>query len=396
MPLHPLPRLAARAAGALAVLAGLASAPAPAAPLQPSDDAEVVETLPTLGAYAREQRALRRAAARRPRDPEVALALSRSLLERARHNGDARLAGQALGALGAWDAEPEPPLDIRLQRATLRQHLHAFDDAAGELEAALRTAPGQPQALLTLATVRRVQGRYAESDAACRRLAEAGPTGYARACLAENRGLRGEHAAARQELQSLLAERPDDPAWTGWIRTTLGELEARAGRAQAAIETLQAAQRGDADPYARTALADALIEARRWREADLLLAGAGDAEAVLLRRAIVEQALGGGAAGPLRRLLAARYAQAALRPEAAAVHARERARFALEVEGDAPRALALARANLRAQREAVDFLLMDRAAQAAGDAAARAAAAALAARIGLRDARLGSAPGTGS
>ena len=90
------------------------------------------------------------------------------------------------------------------------------------------------------------------------------------------------------------------------------------------------------------------------------------------------------------------YAQAALRPEAAAVHARERARFALEVEGDAPRALALARANLAAQREAVDFVLMDRAARAAGDAAARAEAAALAAGIGLRDARLGGSSETRS
>ena len=104
-------------------------------------------------------RALRRAAAQRPRDPEVALALSRSLLERARHDGDARLAGQALGALGAWDADPDPPLEVRLQRATLHQHLHAFDAAAAELEAALRAAPRHPQALLTLATVRRVQGR---------------------------------------------------------------------------------------------------------------------------------------------------------------------------------------------------------------------------------------------
>lgn len=386
----PFP-LAARLAtfATLTVVAALSGAPAPAVPLHPASDAEVVETLPTLGAYAREQRSLRRAAAQRPRDAQLALALSRSLLERARHDGDARLAGQALGALGAWDADPDPPLEIRLQRATLRQHLHDFDAAATELEAALRAAPRHPQALLTLATVRRVQGRFGESDTACRRLGEAGLALHARACLAENRALRGEHAAARRELQALLTEGPNDPAWTGWIRTTLGELEARAGRTDAAIVELQAAQRGEADPYARTALADALIEARRWREAERLLAGAGDAEPVLLRRAIVERALGGPAAGPLRGLLAARYAQAALRPEAAAVHARERARFALEVEGDAPRALALARANLATQREAVDFVLMDRAARAAGDAAARAEAAALAERIGLRDARLG-------
>lgn len=382
-------RRAGRSAALLGLLAAVAAGPAAAAPLQPASDDEIVETLPTLGAAAREQRALRRQAAQRPRDVQVALALSRGLLERARHDGDARLAGQALGALVAWDADPAPPREIRLQRATVRQHLHDFDGAAAELEAALRVAPQAPQALLTLATVRRVQGRYAESDAACRRLDAAGQPLYARACLAENRALRGDADAARRDLRALLAEGPDDAGWQGWIRTSLGELEMRAGRPGAAIAALQVAQRGDADPYARSALADALIETRRWADARRFLADAGDGEAVLLRRAIVEKALGSVEAEPLRRLLAARYAQAALRPEAAGVHARERARFALEVEGDAPRALALARANLATQREAVDFVLMDRAAHAAGDTAARAEVAALAARVGLQDARLG-------
>ena len=62
--------------------------------------------------------------------------------------------------------------------------------------------------------------------------------------------------------------------------------------------------------------------------------------------------------------------------------------FALEVQGDAARALALARANVALQREPLDLLLLARAAKAAGDRAARDELAALVRGMGLRDARI--------
>ena len=374
----------------------LQAASALAVPLTPKTDDEVVETLPTLGAFAAEQRTLRRQLAAQPRDAATALALSKSTLARARNDGDARLAGQALGVLRAWDGDDQAPIEIRLQRATLLQHLHQFDAATKELEGVLREQPRHAQALLTLATIHRVQGRYEESDTACARLSAAGQPLYGGACTAENRALRGEFDAARRRLESLVNQVPGNPGWAAWIRTTLGELELRAGRRDAAVAQLQAALRLERDPYTRLALVDALIEGRRFTEAQALLAEAGDGDAALLRRAIVAQALGTADAAAQKRALAERYAQAALRPEAAAVHARERARFALEVEREPQRALELARSNLKTQREAIDLVLMDRAARAAGDAAAQAEVAALAQRIGLRDARLGPAAGSTS
>ncbi len=374
----------------------LQAASALAVPLTPKTDDEVVETLPTLGAFAAEQRTLRRQLASQPRDAATALALSKSTLARARNDGDARLAGQALGVLRAWDGDDQAPIEIRLQRATLLQHLHQFDAATKELEGVLREQPRHAQALLTLATIHRVQGRYEESDAACARLSAAGQPLYGGACTAENRALRGEFDAARRRLESLVNQVPGNPGWAAWIRTTLGELELRAGRRDAAVVQLQAALRLERDPYTRLALVDALIEGRRFTEAQALLAEAGDGDAALLRRAIVAQALGTADAAAQKRALAERYAQAALRPEAAAVHARERARFALEVEREPQRALELARSNLKTQREAIDLVLMDRAARAAGNAAAQAEVAALAQRIGLRDARLGPAAGSTS
>lgn len=356
---------------------------------RPADDAEIVETLPTLGAYAAEQRELRRRMARQPTDAPTALALSRSLLERARTEGDARLAGQALGALAAWEGDAQAPTSIRLQRATLLQHLHDFDGAKAELATVLQQTPRHPQALLTLATIDRVQGEYDASDRACVALQAAGEALYARACLSENQALRGDSFTARTELEALLAVAPEDAGWTSWIRTTLGELELRAGRPDQAIEHLAAAlQASPGDPYAKLALTDTFIAQRRWREAEALLKNAGDGNAALLRRAIVARGLGTANADTLRSELAARYSQAALRPEAKSVHAREQAWFALDVEGDATRALALARLNVRTQREAIDVLLLARAARGAGDEAALGEAMSLARRIGLHDARL--------
>lgn len=390
MTLRPsMPRLptACLIASLVLVIAGT-SAPAGAVPFTPQDDDEVIDTLPVLGGFAAEQRRLRRAAAQRPDSVNVALALSRSLLAQARRDGDARLAGQALGALSAWDRDPKPPTEVRLQRATLHQHLHDFEGAAAELEAVLQTEPRQAQALLTLATVRRVQGRYADSDSACDRLTAAGQPDYAKACRAENQALRGQVDPARRTLLALAASRPGNAGWAAWTRTTLGELELRAGRLDEAVGHLRQALAAEPDPYARLVLADALLDQQRAAEAHALMAGAGDSDAVLLRRAIAARRLGAPDAQALRELLAARYAQAALRPEAGETHARERARFALEVEADPQRAVELARRNLDTQREAIDVVLLARAARAARDDAALKEALALAQRIGLVDVRL--------
>ena len=119
-----------------------------------------------------------------------------------------------------------------LLRATLQQYLHEFDAAVAHLRLLL-ARPGserQSQAWLTLATVLRVQGRYAESDAACRAWSPA-PSSTRRACLAENAALRGETAAARRSFETMLAARGLPAATRGWLTTSLAELEERDARA---------------------------------------------------------------------------------------------------------------------------------------------------------------------
>jgi hypothetical protein len=118
---------------------------------------------------------------------------------------------------------------------------------------------------------------------------------------------------------------------------------------------------------------------------------------VLLRIVIAQQRLGAqdklssaasDAAARDVDELSARFDAAALRPGTMALHAREHALFALDVQKDPPRALELARMNVQLQREPIDLLVFARAAAAAHDAAARAEVKALMQQIGLHDVRV--------
>jgi len=361
----------------------LALAGVRAEPLVPQRDDEVVETLPAGGSRAEERR-WRTAS----NDPAEAAALARRRLAQARAQGDPRLAGRALAALRGWPDAATAPDDVLLMRATIEQYLHEFDAAAAHLEQLVQRRPQHAQAWLTLATVRRVQGRYADSDRACAALARARAGFYAQACQAENAGLRGEVDAARRSLRALLAA-PRLPAESGaWLLTTLAELETRAGRAgdaEAAFRSALAAQRDD---YTALAYADFLLAQARPGDALAVLRDAPRSDAVLLRLAIAGTRAKAGSAVPDAAEARERMALAGLRPDVRTTHAREQAMYTLWVDGDAARAVPLARANVRLQREPLDVLLLAVAARAAGDATALRECAALAKEMGLHDRRL--------
>ncbi|MBN8752916.1 MULTISPECIES: hypothetical protein [Variovorax] len=382
-------------AGAALALAALA---AHAVPRVPASDDEVVETLPVVAGWSGEQRRLRRELAQRPNDEATAIAAASTYLELAREQGDARYAGYAMGALQAWEATPpaQTPPAVLVMRATVAQFLHDFDGAEATLRVALARRPNDAQAWITLATILRVRGRYNESDAACRSLGRTGPAFYGVACLAENAGLRGNHADARQALQALLADpvlRDADKAGTRqWLLTSIAEVEELAGRqaeADAAYRKAVAAQRSG---YLLLAYSDYLQRVGRHAEIPKLLANEARSDAVLLRLAIAGAAARDTSAQAEADELRQRFEAAALRPGTTALHAREEAMFALDVQNDPKRALELARLNVRLQREPIDLLVFARAASAANDIAARGEVKALMQQIGLKDARVDATP----
>jgi tetratricopeptide (TPR) repeat protein len=373
---------------ALALLGiALAGSVAQAEPVRPLNDQEVVERLPQ-GSGRADTRALRRAWAANPGDVQLAVSLAKRDLAQAQDLGDPRFAGRALAALQAWPDAAAAPDEVLLLRATIQQHLHAFDDAAALLEVLLARRPGDAQAWLTLATVRRVQGRWEVSDRACQGAERAGAALHAQACLAENQGLRGQFDAARQQFD-LLLRTPRLPASTRqWLATSLAELEVRAGRPVAADQAYRSALAAEASAYTALSYADFLIDQRREREALRLLASWPRSDGVLLRLAIAGQRAGASTAASDVAELSARMAQAALRPDALTSHAREQSMHALWIERQPDRALRLAWTNVKLQREPVDAWLLAQAAEATGREAARREVRAFLKEVGWHDKRL--------
>ncbi len=386
-------RVHTRTTGRLVSLAAMLSlavwlSPANAEIYQPASDSEVVEKLAETGTARSEERALRKRLAADPNDAAVAVALARRYLDQARDQGEPRFAGRALAVLQHWKQPKQAPAEVVLMLATVQQYLHDFDGSTQLLEDLVKRDPKHPQAWLTLATIRRVQGRYAESDAACKGLASTGEGFYSQACLAENVALRGRFDEARSLFERLLARPELQPSQRSWLQTSLAELETRAGRKREAEAAFRQALAAAPDEYTRLTFADYLIANGRQAEVRPLLRNDPRSDPVLLRLALADAASKADPASPDAAELRARMAQAALRPEVKATHAREQAMFALYVDADVQRALQLARQNVELQREPVDLLLLAQTARAAKHAPSLQQARQIRDDMGLRDARL--------
>ncbi len=380
----------ASAARWLLVIAGIAAWPSLAAPILPKHDEEVLEVLPVIAGGRTDERQMRRRLAAQPRDQALALAVAGRYLDRARDSGDPRFAGLAMSAIDAWADDAAMPDGVLMMRATLQQYLHEFDASVASLQRLVARPGGQPQpqAWLTLATVRRVQGRYADSDAACEQVARVGAIVPSKACLAENAALRGEVDRARAVFSELLARAGNPDATRTWLYTSLAELEQRAGNSSAANSAFQTALGIQTDPYTTLAYADFLIEQKRPGQALRLLKAQPRSDAVLLRLAIAGvQGQATSAAADVAEMRE-RIALANQRPDAKYFHGREQAMFALAIDRDALRAFDLAHGNAARQREPLDLLVLMQAAHAVGDPAALRKARQLLSQTGLVDQRI--------
>jgi predicted Zn-dependent protease len=297
-----------------------------------------------------------------PQDLRVATLYARRAVDAARATGDPRYLGQAHAALQPWWSADDAPSPALLLRATIKQSLHDFDGALADLDRLLTRAPDDAQARLTRATVRGVVGRADEARADCDRLERAVPALVTAACRAS------VDASTWRALDAALAADTTSPAGIRtWALTIAAEMAARRGDAVAADARFREALAVDpADAYLAGAYADFLIDSGRHADAARLLEPRTRHDGLLLRLVIAEKHL------PERRErydanraeLAARFD--ATRRRGDTVHRREEARYALEVENDPARALALARANFAVQKEPADARILADATRAAG------------------------------
>jgi tetratricopeptide (TPR) repeat protein len=312
--------------------------------------------------------AMRRQLRATPDNDVLAAKIARIDVQRARSLSDPRYLGRAQATLSKWWALPSPPADVLLLRATIRQSLHDFISARADLEQLLARRPNDAQADLTLAVVETVTGDYAAARTHCAAVEQLAPPIYSITCNAQIDGVTGRVAQGRAAMAEALAQ-PMDPALRGWAVTAVAELAIANGDYATATTAFREALADDPeDAYARAGLADVLMWTNHPTEASTLLAGREVIDNLLVRRAIAEHLAHGPDEAKLVRAMRDRMAAAAERGDR--IHVREEARFELEVEGDARRALSLALENWGVQKELADARLVALAARAANDISA--------------------------
>jgi hypothetical protein len=356
----------------LSLMLLLAAATALAAPRVPASDAEVLERLPAraLDPRQREMAELRRALAARPGDLDLALQLARRYYAEVAAEGDPRYIGYAQAALGPWWSLADPPPAARVMRATLLQFNHQFDQALADLKAAAQAEPDNGEAWAWLAAIAMVRGDYPLARRACDNFAPQTTPAIAAGCRAHVDASTGHAAAAAASLRAALRDdREADPGERLWALTRLAEIEDRRGQTAAAEAAYrEALALGITDGYLLAAYADFLLDHGRAAEVLPLLQGRERSDLLLLRLALAAKATGDPRRVGWQTDLAARFDAARLRGDT--LHQKEESRFALQLLGDAPRALALARENYADQREPADARILLEAAVAAHQPAA--------------------------
>lgn len=324
-----------------------------------TDSSEVLEQVPALANDPVEARcaALRAQLRVSPDDVAAATTLSRLEIQRARQTGDPRHLSYAQAALAPWWSIPSPPDEVRVLRATILQSGHHFDAALKDLDALVLKNPSDVQARLTRATVFSATGRTAEALSDCGALEQAASPLIAQTCRSQALSNQGRSTEAYDALLAVSSAHPTPPELAGWVQSTLGELAARAGKADVAERHFKVSLSLDAtDRYTRTAYVDLLLSLGRHESVLSLTKGFEDDDALLLRAAL---------AGEAEAAVTVRSRQTASRDRGDKLHLREEARFVLSVERNAEAALVLALENWSAQREHADAVLVLEAALAA-------------------------------
>jgi tetratricopeptide (TPR) repeat protein len=349
----------------------------------PGPDSQVVDVLPQVTTLRPAQRTT--TAPQTPPDPALAAQLAREAIDTARRTGDARYWGRAQTALGNWWDHGQAPPELMVLQATVQQGQHAFAAAQTRLRQALKADPRNAQGWLTLATLLKLEGRYADALTACASVTTAGAALYGQVCSAEIRSLQGVDQP--DAWKPLLAQAPD-PATSAWLLSLWGEHLERQGQPAEALARYQQSQALMPDLYTALVQADLQLRERRAEETLAALKTAPDTDAVLLRRAHAMRLLNQPAWKTLLTTLQERQQELERRGETLDAHAREYGLMALWLQDDPALAQTWAQRNLVLQKEPVDWWLALTSARQASDRPRFDQLRTQLDAVGLKDARL--------
>jgi tetratricopeptide (TPR) repeat protein len=297
------------------------------------------------------------------------LALARTYIEKSRAESDPRYLGFAQATLNPWWNLPQPPIEVLVLRATIRQSTHDFKAALADLDLALKADPTHAQAWLTRAVILQVRGDYEAAKKACLPLFRLTSELVTVTCASSIASLNGEASKSYELLRRVYESNPSAASNERlWCLTVMAEIATRLGRAGEAEshfnEALALAQR---DGYLLGAYADFLLDRERASEVINLLQNETRSDGLLLRLALAENAVTPKPPGIQQHIASLRDRFSASRQRGDTVHRREEARFTLHLLHEPKQALRLALENWSVQCEPSDARVLLESALAAKD-----------------------------
>lgn len=289
----------------------------------------------------------------------------RGLIRTFRQTGDDRQLDRAWVTL-----EPRletATVDTLLDAAVVAQSRHDFDLALELIDRALATRRSNDQAWLLRAAIQLVRGDVEDAAHACRELRSSALL-VTVTCRARVHTARGDNVRALQVLSAVLSA-VDASGATGesyaWALSAAGDAAAPVD-ARRAIRLYEQSLAIVDSTQVRAALVDVLLAENRLEDAYRVLPAATRALALQVRRMIVSRRLAetGDHLDPAREsehaVAAADHRFRHWIADEDWVHAREMARFYLDVVDEPKLARRLAQMNLSLQREPEDVLLAQR------------------------------------
>ena len=289
------------------------------------------------------------------------------LIAKSRRLGGDVFAHEARELLAPWWDIQNPPIKIRLQRATLLQRDHHFEEALTDINFALQANPKSTEAWLMKTTILTVMGRYEEARRASIPLFGLAPPLVASTAGTAPTSSNGELLHSYEFLKDAVKKYRDAPdSIKAWSQTALAEMAERLGRIIAADEHFREALLIDqSSPYLLNAYAYFLLDQKKPERVLNLLKDVK--EDLPLPWLLAENSANGNSAEYERLLKIFEHDKKKAHLVHGHSHGREEAIFFLHLKKDPLEALHQAQENWKSQREAADLLILMQASIAAED-----------------------------
>lgn len=271
--------------------------------------------------------------------------------------------GAFAGQAWAHERHVESATGSLLDKAMAAQAHHDFSGALSFVNAALAAAPYDDRAWLLRASLHLIRGEIDEAAASCRGLRRSSPL-IVVTCHANVARSTGEVESIRHKLDRLIEindSRRIEPQTFAWSLGVAGDLAVAAGEPDRAAQYFRRSLDFVDNPQVRASLVEIFIAQDRLSDAQRLLDEGESSLTLVVQELIIRKSLNDDIEADIARLdRRFRYWIGHDDYE----HAREMARFYLDVVGDVVQAHALAQINANLQHEPEDHWLAYRAAAA--------------------------------